>query len=74
MKIFTVFCFVLFTFVACGDKPKSTVHEVVVPDPMTADATPVPVVTPPAPAVVAPVAPDMLEAEMSMDPTPIPTM
>ena len=65
MKIFTICCFVLFTFVACGDKPKATVHEVVVQDPMTADATPVPVVTP-APAVVAPV------AEMSMDPTPVP--
>ena len=69
MKIFTICCFVLFTVVACGDKPKATVHEVVVQDPMTADATPVPVVTPPAPAVVAPVAP---EAEMSMDPTPVP--
>jgi len=56
MKIFTMFCFVLFTFIACGDKPKSTVHEVVVPEATpTADATPV-------------------EAEMSMDPTPVPTM
>jgi len=58
MKIFTLFCFVLFTFAACGEKPKSTVHEVVIPNPMTADATPVPV------------APDMLDAEMSMDATP----
>ena len=70
MKIFTICCFVLFTFVACGDKPKATVHEVVVQDPMTADATPVPAVTPVVDAtpVVAPV----LEAEMSMDPTPVP--